>query len=134
MMRRHGLDPGGCCPLSPRRPTATSITLIVSFGRHLRAANRSPGTIEKYLLAPRRFAPSAPPTTGVVRRCRSVRRRDRRRPRGPAFNVPFAQAGSRPRTIHAARTGVIRPSLPHEHAAASGNSAGECDRRDAAGR
>jgi site-specific recombinase XerD len=30
--------------------------LIVSFGRHLRAANRAPRTIEKYLLAARQFA------------------------------------------------------------------------------
>ena len=30
--------------------------LIVSFGRHLRAANRSPRTVDKYLIAARQFA------------------------------------------------------------------------------
>lgn len=47
--------------------------LIVSFGRHLRAANRSPRTIEKYLLAARQFAAfcaanNAPTVAAAIRR------------------------------------------------------------------
>lgn len=47
--------------------------LIVSFGRHLRAANRSPRTIEKYLLAARQFsaycaAQGGPITAAAIRR------------------------------------------------------------------
>ncbi|MGH9152859.1 MAG: tyrosine-type recombinase/integrase [Acidimicrobiales bacterium] len=49
--------------------------LIVSFGRHLRAANRSVRTIEKYLLAARQFAAFCAandgPTVGAA-----IRRRD----------------------------------------------------------
>lgn len=49
--------------------------LIVSFGRHLRAANRSPRTIEKYLLAARQFAAFCAANDGPTVAA-AIRRRD----------------------------------------------------------
>ena len=88
--RSTGLE-GRCSEAADAAPADGDLErLIVSFGRHLRAANRSPGTIEKYLLAARRFAafcaattgpPLPPPLRGLLRADAPAPRTVRRLPR-----------------------------------------------------